>query len=192
MSERKRGSELKEVIYKATIEILESEGYRAVNFQKVAKHAHTARGVLYRYWDDVETLIYEAGRAYLKKNSEGHNMAINRPFNNGRLRLDLLEMLHFFINNARLLPKNFMAFIFFEDTQGRHLMDDRTNNLVIMERILVRAQERGEVSADIALSAKLVPFELLRQRMMVEGVEQSDEALETLVDEILLPLYLKR
>lgn len=190
--ERKRGSELKKVIYEATIEILENEGYRAVNFQKVAKRAHTARGVLYRYWDDVETLIYEAGRNHLKENSKGHKAAINQSFNNGQLRLDLLEMLHFFIDNARLLPKNFMSFIFFEDTQGRHLMDDRTNNLVIMERILVRAQERGEASADIALSAKLVPFELLRQRMMVEGVEQSNEALAKLVDEILLPLYLKR
>ncbi|MFC4652230.1 TetR/AcrR family transcriptional regulator [Lactococcus nasutitermitis] len=189
MSERKRGEELQQAIFVATIEILENEGFLAVNFQKVAKKAQTSRGVLYKYWENAESLIYAAGRDYLQSHSKNRKPAIEQKFNRGNLRADLLDMLGFLRDNVDYLPKNFLEFIFFEDTQGQHLMDNRTHNLVLMERILTRAEERGEVRLDISESAKLLPFELLRQRMMVEGVRQSDAQLESVVDEILLPLY---
>ena len=69
---RRRGSELKEAIYKAAINILENEGYEKVTFQNVAKEAKTTRSVLYRYWYDVFDLIFHkilngVGMSLIKK-----------------------------------------------------------------------------------------------------------------------------
>ena len=69
---RRRGSELKEAIYKAAINILENEGYEKVTFQNVAKEAKTTRSVLYRYWNDVFDLIFEAVRFNISQIGRAH------------------------------------------------------------------------------------------------------------------------
>lgn len=192
MTERRRGLELKQAIYQATIELLEEHGYLAVTFQNVAHRAHTSRGVLYRHWKDTRTLIYEAARETVAANPQFPGTLIDQNFNHHDLREDLLAMIAFLKFSTTLYPKNFFSFISFEESQGHHLMDNVTNNLIIMERILARAQERGEAATSIGQAAKLLPFDLLRYRLMVNGKWPDDAITTQIVDEILLPIYKMR
>lgn len=194
MPQRRRGAELKDAIYSAAVELLEQEGYEAVTFQNVAKRAKTTRSVLYRYWEDTFTLIYEASRQAVMKSPNWHGSVIDQSFNSGSLRTDLLEMLKSLRDNSQLFPKNFLSFMYFEQAQGKKHMDERildieSNNLIIIERILARAQERGEARENIAKNAKLLPFQISRYHIFIDNKLMTDDDISHLVDEILLPIY---
>lgn len=194
---RRRESELKEAIYTATVELLENKGYKAVTFQHVAQRAHTTRSVLYRYWEDTFELIFEAARYHVQKSTKWHGSVMDQEFNSKNLRTDLINMITYMRGNSQLYPKNFLSFIFFEQSQGRKLisgaiLEITDSNLIIIERILARAQERGEATENIGRSAKLLPFQISRYHIMFDGTPMSDKDILTLVDEVLLPIYTKK
>ena len=173
---RRRGSELKEAIYKAAINILENEGYEKVTFQNVAKEAKTTRSVLYRYWNDVFDLIFEAVRFNISQNPKWRGNVIDQEINKGSLRQDLIELLTFMRENFLLYPKGqgFLAFVSFMQSQGKNVLESTVgnvlpSNLIIMERLLARAQERGEAREKIGQSAKVLPFQMTRYHMLLEG-----------------------
>lgn len=60
-----------------------------------------------------------------------------------------------------------------------------------MERLLARAQERGEAREKIGQSAKVLPFQMTRYHMLLEGQSMNDKQIKELVDEVLLPIYIK-
>lgn len=193
---RRRGSELKNAIYAAAVELLENDGYEKVTFQNVAKKAKTTRSVLYRYWDDVYQLIYEAARHHIEADPDWQGTVIDASFNSGSLRQDLIDMLVFMRENAYRFPKGFLAFVNFQQAQGRNLFDSQlpqitTGNIVIIERILARAQERGEAKENIGEMAKLLPFQISRYHFMVENNPLDASEIAKFVDEVLLPLYEK-
>lgn len=193
---RRRGSELKEAIYKAAINILENEGYEKVTFQNVAKEAKTTRSVLYRYWNDVFDLIFEAVRFNISQNPKWRGNVIDQEINKGSLRQDLIELLTFMRENFLLYPKGFLAFVSFIQSQGKNVLESTVgnvlpSNLIIMERLLARAQERGEAREKIGQSAKVLPFQMTRYHMLLEGQSMNDEQIKELVDEVLLPIYIK-
>lgn len=193
---RRRGSELNGAIYNATIDLLEKKGYEAVTFQNVAQLAHTTRSVIYRYWDNNFSLIYEAARYHIEKNPNWHGAVIDQVFNTGSLREDLITMATYTRENSKLYPKNFLSFIFFEQSQGKGILDNMVseitnNNLIIVERILARAQERGEARETIGQTAKVLPFQILRYHIMIGGDPITDKDIIALVDEVLLPIYKK-
>ncbi|GAK31621.1 TetR family transcriptional regulator [Weissella oryzae SG25] len=195
-NQRRRGEDLKAAIYEAATWLLENEGYEKVTFQNVARRAHTTRSVLYRYWDDVYTLIYEAAHWYAQQSPDWQGTVMDATFNSGSLRQDLIDMLTFTRKNAHRFPKGFLPFIAWQQTQGRKALAEQiggitTGNIIIIERILARAQERGEAREDIPQSAKLLPFQQARYFIMFEGQAMTDDETKNLVDEILLPLYQK-
>lgn len=192
--QRRRGEELKAVIFEAAVEILEKDGYEAVTFQNVARKAKTTRSVLYRYWKDAFSLIYEASRYTLEKSPNWGGAVMNQVFNSGHLRTDLVNMLVYMRNNSYLFPKNFLSSMYFEQAQGRHLLegtiaDVTGNNLIIIERILARAQERGEARENIGQMAKLLPFQMSRYHLFVENEPLDEQKIVEFVDEVLMPLY---
>ena len=193
---RRRGSELKEAIYKAAINILENEGYEKVTFQNVAKEAKTTRSVLYRYWNDVFDLIFEAVRFNISQNPKWRGNVIDQEINKGSLRQDLIELLTFMRENFLLYPKGFLAFVSFMQSQGKNVLESTVgnvlpSNLIIMERLLARAQERGEAREKIGQSAKVLPFQMTRYHMLLEGQSMNDKQIKELVDEVLFPIYIK-
>ncbi|PCS01254.1 TetR/AcrR family transcriptional regulator [Lactococcus fujiensis] len=193
---RRRGEVLISAIYEATIEILEQKGYEAVTFQNVARQAHTTRSVIYRYWDDPFHLIYEASLQHMKKNSNWQGPMIDHEFNSGALRTDLWNMMQQLKENATFFPKNFLTFLHFEQIQGKrtleHLLPEvQQSNLIIIERILARAQERGEAREHIGQTAKMLPFQISRYHLLVDNQIISNDNIKKIVDEVLLPLYKK-
>ncbi|MFC4651432.1 TetR/AcrR family transcriptional regulator [Lactococcus nasutitermitis] len=196
MAQRRRGDELKNAIYDATVELLEKEGYEAVTFQNVARKAHTTRSVLYRYWKNTFELTFEAARHKVVQSEKWNGAVIDQSFNTGSLREDLLTTLRYMSGHFTLYPKNFLPYIFFEQSQGKDVLDDAilnitTNNLIIMERILAHAEERGEARSDIGQSAKLLPFQMMRYFIMLGGQNITDEHIVNFVDEVLIPAYRK-
>lgn len=193
---RRRGDELKKAIYKAAVHILENEGYEKVTFQNVAKEAKTTRSVLYRYWNDVFDLIFEAVRFNISQNPKWRGNVIDQEINKGSLRQDLIELLTFMRENFLLYPKGFLAFVSFMQSQGKNVLESTVgnvlpSNLIIMERLLARAQERGEAREKIGQSAKVLPFQMTRYHMLLEGQSMNDKQIKELVDEVLLPIYIK-
>ena len=193
---RRRGSELKEAIYNAAIQVLEHEGYEKVTFQNVARKAKTTRSVLYRYWDDVFDLIFEAVRFDISKNPKWRGNVVDQLINTGSLRQDLIELLSYMRENFELYPKGFLAFVSFMQSQGKNVLETTvdnvlSSNLIIMERLLARAQERGEAREIIGQSAKFLPFQMSRYYILIEGQSMNDEQIIELVDEVLLPIYIK-
>ncbi|MCL2113847.1 MAG: TetR/AcrR family transcriptional regulator [Streptococcaceae bacterium] len=196
MVQRRRGDELKNAIFEATVEILENKGFEEVTFQNVARRAHTTRSVLYRYFEDTFQLIYQAARYHVERDERYEGSVIEQVFNTGALRSDLLAMLSFMRDNSTRFPKNFLPYIFFEQAQGKNFFegtvgDITENNLIIIERILARAQERGEAREDIKQEAKLISFKLSRYNIMLTGKAMNDAQITELVDDVLIPLYMK-
>ena len=84
--------------------------------------------------------------------------------------------------------------MYFAQAQGRHLLegtiaDVTGNNLIIIERILARAQERGEARENIGQMAKLLPFQMSRYHLFVENEPLDEQKIVEFVDEVLMPLY---
>lgn len=196
MAQRRSTDELKKAIYQATIDLLENDGYEKITFQNVAKRAETTRSVIYRYWENPSQLIFEAARFVMTQNAAWRGSVVDQNFNNGDLRSDLIEMLKFMQVNFSLYPKNFLPYLFFEQARGKTAFSERVDeitvhNLVIMERILARAQERGEARENIAQAAKLLAFQSSRYHIMIDGSPMTNEQIDEYVDDVLLPLYLK-
>lgn len=121
---------------------------------------------------------------------------IDQEINSGSLRQDLIELLTFMRENFKLYPKGFLAFVSFMQSQGKNVLELTVgnvlpSNLIIMERLLARAQERGEAREKIGQTAKLLPFQMTRYHMLLEGQSMNDKQINELVDEVLLPIYIK-
>ncbi len=56
---RRRGDTLTESIYQAVEDIIKTEGYTNLTFQKIAQAAQTSRTVLYRRWETPLDLIHD-------------------------------------------------------------------------------------------------------------------------------------
>ena len=152
--------------------------------------------MLYRYWNDVFDLIFEAVRFNISQNPKWRGNVIDQEINKGSLRQDLIELLTFMRENFLLYPKGFLSFVSFMQSQGKNVLESTVgnvlpSNLIIMERLLARAQERGEAREKIGQSAKVLPFQMTRYHMLLEGQSMNDEQIKELVDEVLLPIYIK-
>ena len=58
--QRRRGDRLDAEIFRVTYRLLETEGYQAVTFARIAREAQTSRSVLYRHWDTPFDLVLDA------------------------------------------------------------------------------------------------------------------------------------
>jgi len=191
--QRRRGEALKADIYAATLRLVDTENYEAVTYQAVAKLAKTSRSVIYRNWPDIFDLIYEALRSRALETS--HGSVLYSKLDSGSLRGDLFAIMRQMRENAAHFPKDFLAVLLFRNSQGLGLTHTFQAALVadevVMARIFKKAAARGELRVDISPEARLLPFQLLRYYMMLEGIELDETLLTNLIDGILLPLYLK-
>ncbi|GBG96867.1 TetR/AcrR family transcriptional regulator [Lactococcus termiticola] len=189
---RRRGEALKNAIFEATMSLLEKEGWEAVTFKTVAEKAETTRSVLYRHWENPESLRYQAVIWSLQNNPDWHGSIRDHEFTGDSLRSDLLDMVAFSRENASLFPEGFINQIFFYQAAEQLFDEIAATNIDIMDKILDRARKRGEIRGDIARAAKLLPFQLFRYNNMTMNRVMTMEELEELVDDVLLPLYLKK
>ncbi len=184
---RRRGVELTQAIYRATLEELAATSFEELSFEKIAPRAGTGKSVLYRRWSTTAELVLAALR------DEDAGLGRLRTPDTGTLRGDLLVLLTKF---ARLL----------DEPRGRALRPLLTQRprhpelfAQVMEQVIdphravlldcIRtAVDRGQAAPERATARTAA----IGQRLIVtEHIERGtvpDEEVRAVVDEVLLPL----
>lgn len=189
---RRRGEELEQHIFRTAIRILNEEGYQNVTFANIAAQAETGRAVLYRRWHNVFELLQDAFQS-LPMEKKGKKL-LHQKIDTGNLRDDIHQLLAIYLTVTQGYGKEFIRAYLFETTRNsermeRHLAYIREENIKVVDALLERARQRGEMQGEVSEYVKLVPFDLLRQEVMFnESVPAS--FVTKLTDEVVMPVLL--
>lgn len=184
---RRRGTELESALLDAAWAELEQNGYPRFTFDAVAERAGTSRSVLYRRWPDAEALVFAAIRHHFDHD------AISAP-DTGTLRGDMLARLRSVSDRRAGIAVMIGAQLGGLVGPGGITLDAVRERLVggrigRADIALQRAHDRGEIDLDrLPDSVCTLPFDLLRQRLLMTLEPASDQDIATIVDEIFLPL----
>jgi AcrR family transcriptional regulator len=183
---RRRGPELEGALLEAAWEELAEVGFAKLTMESVAGRAHTGVAVLYRRWANKEELVF----ATIEHHRRTH--PVEMP-DTGSLRGDLLALIGAIdkergplyavvgasgvLTDAGLTPGQARArFIGKQPPWREHV-------------IYKRAAERGEIDlAEIPEAVLALPFDLARHDMVVNRKPLKRARLESIVDELFLPL----
>ncbi len=188
-AERRRGDRLEEAILEAAWAELEAQGYPGLTLEGVARRAGTSRPVLSRRWPSRTALATAALGRHVARNP------VVVP-DLGDVREEICWFLRRLSDRAR---PDLIGVIF--DMQkdlaeaNSNLADLRAQvrtQIVgpdVMQAVLARAIERGEITAD-RLTPRIValPTDLARHEILTTFAPLSDEAIREIVDDIFLPL----
>lgn len=185
---RRRGKELETAILQAVREELDEQEYANLTMERVAERSGTSKAVLYRRWANRAELVLAAIRERIP-------LPLEEIPNYGNLRDDVRGVIRSMNRNSgKLLSKAMyglihelggmaMASVLFP--QGRQ---SRTMTIV-----LERAIERGEISAgSITPRVHSLPLDLARNELILYNGQISEQTIDEIVDEVFLPLVLKR
>ena len=184
---RRRGVELTQAIYRATLEELAATSFEELSFEKIAPKAGTGKSVLYRRWSTTAELVLAA----LKDEDAGLGR-IAAP-DTGTLRGDLLFLLTKF---ARLLDEprgRALRPLLTQRPRHPELFDLVMDQVLLPHRVLLldcmrTAVERGQAAAQRATdrTAAIGPRLIVAEH--IDRGTVPDEEIEAVVDEVLLPL----
>ncbi|MGH7911926.1 MAG: TetR/AcrR family transcriptional regulator [Candidatus Dormibacteraceae bacterium] len=162
---------------------LKEVGYERVTMENVAGRAGTSKAVLYRRWPSRAPLLLAAFRRVVTP------VADALP-DTGSLREDLVAML-------RTIRDHFLALHevspdavhgFFRDldtlTGERELLAPTA-----VPRLLARAEARGEIApGEVPMRVLRLPLDLNRHEVLITGAPPTDQAIDEIVDLIVLPV----
>lgn len=184
---RRRGRELENALLDAAWAELVEVGYGGFTIDSVAKRAQTSRAVLYRRW---------ATKPELVRAAVGHAGAIDPVIipDTGSLREDTIQLLR--AGNQKRARLGITLILQLSDyyaESGTGLADLRSTFLEgrqdALGVVLERAVERGEVDpARLSPRVVGVPFDLYRQELLMTLRPVPEEVMESIVDEVFLPL----
>jgi AcrR family transcriptional regulator len=183
---RRRGAALENALLEAAWEELQATGYAKLTMESVAERAGTSRAVLYRRWRNKPELVIAALRRH-------RPMLSGELPDTGSLRGDVLAVLRrVSAGQAEIGLETVYGLIgdYFADAElFARLQDEflyaRAN---VMETILKRAAERGQVRADISPRIATLPIDLFRHQLFVSRTPVSEHVIAEIVDEVFLPL----
>ncbi|WP_431896860.1 TetR/AcrR family transcriptional regulator [Nonomuraea sp. bgisy101] len=185
---RRRGDKLNAAIFEAVLAELAEVGYAGMTMERVAERARTGKASLYRRWSSRMELAMEAVYHAMPDPS--------RPEETGSLRGDLLALLR---RNADLLAGpagEALRGLLSEGLADRSRMAElrrlsHGSSRMAMAEVVRRAVERGEMDASAVTPRRLEAGQaMLRHQFLSHGVPIPDQALEEIVDEVLVPLLL--
>src|SRR3954454_24283515 len=189
--QRRRGAALENALLDAAWDELVEKGYAGLTIESVAERAGTSRAVLYRRWATKPELAQAAvGHAWMKDRVEVPDT--------GAPREDMIELLQR-ANRLRARVGITVALqlsSFFAET-GTGLSDLRgafiSGRGAPAETVVSRAVERGEVDpAKLSPRVVAVPFDLFRHELLMTLKPVPDKVIESIVDEVFLPLVRPR
>lgn len=184
---RRRGRELENALLDAAWAELVEVGYAGFTIDSVAKRAQTSRAVLYRRWSTKPELVRAA---------VGHAGAVDPVVipDTGSLREDTVQLLR--AGNQKRARLGITLILQLSDyyaESGTGLADLRSTFLEgrqdALGVVLERAVERGEVDpARLTPRVVGVPFDLYRQELLMTLRPVPEEIIDSIVDEVFLPL----
>jgi len=189
---RRRGDRLLESIYDATTHIINTEGYGSLTFLRVARLARTGRTVLYRRWATPFDLVREIMIAKSTAALDGE--LIDKIEDTGSLRGDLLYLMDLYQRIYLATGPELMNAVLFEMSQDAARMAQMKDgavfkNIQVMDKLLGFAKARGDKVNALSMTAKTLPFDLIRTSFLWERRVLTEKERERLVDEIVLPVF---
>jgi len=189
---RRRGDRLLESIYDAATQIINTEGYGALTFLRVARLARTGRTVLYRRWATPFDLVREI--MIYRSTAALDGELIDKIEDTGSLRGDLLHLMDLYQRIYLATGPELMNAVLFEMSQDAARMAQMKDgavfkNVQVMEKLLGFAKARGDEIKPLSMTAKTLPFDLIRTSFLWERRVLSADERERLVDEIVLPVF---
>lgn len=187
-SRRRRGKALEDALLEAAWDELVAQDYDDLTIEAVAARAETARAVIYRRWPNKPELVRAAIAHHAFQDS------VEAP-DTGSLRSDLLALLRG--TNERRAPlvailATARVGVLFDGTVGT-LADLRDELLAgrdtLIDQVFERAVARGETDpALLTPRVRAVAFDLFRHEILMTHRPLPGEVIESIVDEIVLPL----
>jgi AcrR family transcriptional regulator len=186
---RRRGQQLESALLNVTWDVLVEVGFANLTMELIAARAHTGIAVLYRRWANKDKLVLAAFEHYRRT----HEAEIP---DTGTLRNDLLlGLAHlsearstFFAIVSATVFAGLKTEIGLTPAQVRdHFMGGHPSPL--FQVIYRRAHNRGEIDLSrIPASVLAMPFDLVRHDMFMELKLVESARIESIVDELFLPL----
>ncbi|KWX85403.1 hypothetical protein AMQ83_24935 [Paenibacillus riograndensis] len=185
---RRRGKELEAAILQAVREELNERGYSNLTMDGVAERSGTSKAVLYRRWTNRAEIVLAAIR-------ERVPLPLEEVPDYGNLRDDVCGVLRSMNqNNIEVMMKAFYGLV--TEIGGMPLAslifpEGRNNRTMTI--VLQRAVDRGEISAEAVTPRMLtLPADLARNEIILYNKPMSEQTIAEIVDEVYLPLVLKR
>ncbi len=190
---RRRGDTLTESVYNATMEIIKEAGYSNLTFQQIAQAAKTSRTVLYRRWSTTFDLIREIMEYKIAMTLGGE--LIDKIEDTGSLRGDLFQLLKLYQSIYTVVGSEIMNAVLFEISQNNNKitkikLNATEKNMLTMRKLLEFAKTRGDKIKNVSNMTLTLPFDLIRIANILGKDVAEEGLLESLVDEILLPVFL--
>jgi AcrR family transcriptional regulator len=189
---RRRGAVLEAALLDAAWEELVDKGYDRFTIESVAERARTSRAVVYRRWPGKAELLHAAAAR-----AGSHQPQTPVP-DTGTLRGDVIELLRQVNRSrARIGVQMILQLGGYYAETGTGMAELRgaflSGRSSAMQRVLDRAVARGEVDPT-TLTPRVagVPFDLFRQELLMTLKAVPDQVIESIVDEVFLPLVAKR
>ncbi|UDY23735.1 TetR/AcrR family transcriptional regulator [Nocardioides sp. Kera G14] len=185
--QRRRGQALQEALLDAAWTELLEHGYAGFTYDGVAKRAGTSRPVLYRRWPTKPEML-RATIAHFARTQE------IRARDTGSLRGDVIWLLsQMSLERAQVMTLIMTGLAgYFEETGEtfadirNHMKQGRTS---VMTEVIERAAARGELDpAKVSDRIAHLPFDLVRNELMMTLKPVSRRTIEEIVDTIFLPL----
>ncbi|MFJ9696431.1 TetR-like C-terminal domain-containing protein [Kitasatospora sp. NPDC101183] len=188
-SARRRGKELEDAIFEATLDQLTSGGFARLTMEGIAAAARTGKAALYRRWGSKVELVIDSLDATLPRPRTVPDL--------GSTRAELLQVIELFVDaTASRVGASIhtlmgeasqqQAEVFKEFLMGRVM--EPTKDTIL--DILRRGVERGEVrpGAVSPLVADVVPAMLFYQVKTCGPAPMPAAYAERVVDEVLMPM----
>ncbi|MBC3843363.1 TetR/AcrR family transcriptional regulator [Streptacidiphilus sp. 4-A2] len=185
--QRRRGEELEAALLGAAWQELVEAGFARLTMESVAARAKTGVAVLYRRWPNKDDLVVAAIRHH------GTMHPVESP-DTGSLRGDMIALL----NNASSARTSFAAIVgaaFSGLLAGSGMTPAQVREKIVADRplwseqVFARAHERGEIDLDqISPAVLAMPFDLMRQDMLMTYQPIPPERVLAIVDDLFMPL----
>ncbi|MDN5764878.1 MAG: TetR/AcrR family transcriptional regulator [Humibacillus sp.] len=188
---RRRGAALEAALLDAAWDEILEKGYDRFTIESVAERARTSRAVVYRRWPRKADLVHAAATR------AGSQQQVSVP-NTGSLRDDVIELLRRANHSRSQIGVQMILQLggYFAET-GTGIAELRSAFLSgrssAMQQVLDRAVARGEADpARLTPRVVGVPFDLYRQELLMTLKTVPDDVIESIVDEVFLPLVITR
>jgi AcrR family transcriptional regulator len=185
---RRRGPVLERAILDAALDQLSTVGWNGLTMEGVAASAQTGKAAVYRRWPSKEDLVVDALQSGLPRLDAAPDL--------GNVRDDLLEL-------CRQMREAMYSRPGFALRSVLHECDTRTAerfhgviiegvvepSVQLIEEVVLRGIERGEVRSDAAEAAvcDVIPA-MMMYRSKVCGSEWGEADLVAMIDQVMVPL----
>ncbi|MFE2414138.1 TetR/AcrR family transcriptional regulator [Kitasatospora sp. NPDC059408] len=184
---RRRGDELERAILDAVWAELAEHGYDRLTMDGVAARARTSKPVLYRRWPNRPALVIAA----LGRNAPD----FQEPPDTGELRADLAAFLLSLLHRFDDLPTDAVHGFLIDLMRDPELRARFRTGLTAfgavdaLEAMMRRAADRGQINAArINPRTASLPLDLLRDAFLLGGGVPSDQVVDEILDDVVLPL----